>query len=223
MKYQNELLLENKVEKRRQNILIWLIAWASLLLIVLYSPIGSPETFNQSSYYTSNQEINNYNSGFSNSTNYPILEKGGKSISTQSFSSGSRFPNSYLINNNITPSKVQNSVSPNLTNDNSIKDNKNSVLGNEGFIGGLSGLDKGGITSTSNLSNSGLISMSNDQSLLADNNLTRQGTGLGNPIGTGDPGGDPIGPPIPIPDGWGFLFALAIIYGVIKKSFYMRN
>jgi len=223
MKYQNELLLENKVEKKRQNILIWLFSWASLLLIVLYSPIGNPETYNQNNYYSTIQEANNYISGFSNSTNHRITYKEGKHISTQTSSSGSNTANSYLINNKSIGSKVQNSVQPNITNVNSTKDYKNSVLGYDEFIGGISAIGVGGTNNYSSLSTSGLISMSNDQSLLADNNLTRQGTGLDNPTGTTDPGDDPSGPPIPIPDGWGFLFALVIIYAVIKRSFFMKN
>jgi hypothetical protein len=211
------------VDKQRNNILIWLITWASLLLLVLYSPVGSPDLYKQNSYYyISNQGVVFDGSGIPNSTNHRSVGKGNNSISIPAYSEAKKNTVSYPVIGAGSESKNGNNIGPISSSNQPEKISKSSTGGDGGFSG-TSGLGKGSSGSSTNLPNTGLISMSTDLSLLADNNTTRQGGGLDDPIGTSDPGGDPTGPPIPIPDGWGFLLALAVVYGIIKKSFFMRS
>lgn len=211
------------MDKRRNNILIWLITWASLLLLVLYSPVGSPDLYKQNSYYyTSSQGVVFDGEEIPNSTNYRSIGKGNNDVSIPAYSEANKNIPSYSVNGADSESKNGNNLGPISTNNQSVKISKGSTGGDGGFSG-ATGFGKGSNGSSTNLQNNGLISMSTDLSLLADNNITRQGGGLDNPIGTSDPGGDPTGPVIPIPDGWGFLLALAAVYGIIKKSFFMRS
>lgn len=39
------------MDKRQKNILIWVLTWAGLLLLVLYSPIGSPDIYTSKQYF----------------------------------------------------------------------------------------------------------------------------------------------------------------------------
>lgn len=213
------------MDKRRNSILIWLITWASLLLLVLYSPVGSPDLYKQNSYYyTSSQGVVFDGEEIPNSTNYRSIGKGNNDVSIPAYSEAKKTSTSYPINTAGSESKNGNNIGPIATNNQSVKINKGSAAG-DGGISVASGFRKGSNSSSTNLPNSGLISMSTDLSLLADNNTIRQGDGQDNPIGTSDPGGDPNpnSPVIPIPDGWGFLLALAAVYGIIKKSFFMRS
>lgn len=214
------------MDKRRNNILIWLTAWASLLLLVLYSPLGSPDLFKQNSYYyaSANEGRSSYDAKISNGAEFSSIGKDSRSTVVPTYSvTNKNKASSYSINNGSSKSKMGNHVQQLPSNPPITKDSKSSsVGGNDGFGGGLAGLGNGSNSSTKN-SNSGLISMSSDFSLMADNDITKQGGGLDNPLGTTDPGGDPTGPVIPIPDGWGFLLALALAYGVIKRSFFMQN
>lgn len=213
------------MDKRRNNILIWLITWASLLLLVLYSPVGSPDLYKQNSYYyTYNHGVVFDGEEIPNSTNYRSIGKGNNDISIPAYSEARKNAASYQVNSANPESKNGSNTGLIVANNEPTKISKGSAGGDGGFSG-ASGFGKGSNGSSSNLPNGGLISMSTDLSLLADNNTTRQGGGLDNPIGTSDPGGDPNpnSPVIPIPDGWGFLLALAAVYGIIKKSFFMRS
>lgn len=213
------------MDKRRNNILIWLTAWASLLLLVLYSPLGSPDLFKQNSYYyaSTNEGRSPYEAKISNGAEFSSIGKDSRSTSVPTYSITNKNRTSgYSMNSAESESKNGNYAQPLPSSTPITKDTKKSVGGNGGFGGGLAGLGNGSNSST-NLSNSGLISMSTDLSLAAENDVTKQGGGLDNPLGTTDPGGDPTGPVIPIPDGWGFLLALALAYGVIKRSFFMKN
>lgn len=211
------------MDKKRNNILIWLITWASLLLVVLYSPVGSPDLYNQNNYnYISSQGIVFNGDVIPSSKSYHSISTGNKDIFIPTYSQA-QITASYPIRSVKSESKIgNNNVGHIVTDDQSVKIGK-GINGKDAGFAGVSSFGKGINGSATNLPNSELISMATDLNLLADNNITRQGGGVDNPVGTSDPGGDPTGPIIPIPDGWGFLFALAVAYGIIKKSFFMRS
>lgn len=215
------------MEKRRQNIIIWFIVWASLLLVVLYSPIGSPDLYKNDVYYsnvTGQKSINfTYNR---NEIKTPVLNN--PSISKEE---------NINIANNPTESKkkvdYQAAGNNNSSNeyaalpmiDNNSGNSKNNDHGSinsseNSFAGTFASRSGSKSNPQSTFQNNGLISTSTDLSTIIDNDMTRQGTETDNPLGTTDPGGDPFGPPIPVPDGWGFLLVLAGIYAIAKKYFF---
>src|SRR5665647_228488 len=44
--------------KKKRNIIIWALTWAVLFLVVAYSPIGRPDLYIGTSYYTYTQGVN---------------------------------------------------------------------------------------------------------------------------------------------------------------------
>src|SRR5450759_1973386 len=62
----------------QKNILVWVLPLAGLLLVVLYSPIGSPDLYKQRKYFIENQGVN-FNGGIKNApkgknnySSYPV-------------------------------------------------------------------------------------------------------------------------------------------------------
>jgi hypothetical protein len=45
------------VTKRQKGIMTWILVWAGLLIVVLYSPIGSPDLYYSQNFYMENQSV----------------------------------------------------------------------------------------------------------------------------------------------------------------------
>jgi len=206
------------VKKRKQNIIIGFISWASLLLLVLYSPIGSPDLYRPNYYYTRYQAVNFNSSGFAKRIKTNSNSGNKNNINVPTYSTQSNKRTSYSVNKN-NYAKNNNYSLPMITNNNHLKNNSSTGSDETGFSGFSSNKLGSSSTNSSDFQNNNLISTSTDLSLLSDNNITRQGSTETDQLGTPttDPGGDPFGPPIPVPDGWGFLLVLAGIYTVVKK------
>ncbi len=210
------------MEKRRQNIIIWIIAWASLLLLVLYSPIGSPDLYNKDVKYSNTRGGNNINFTY-NIKKTAILKT--TAIKDESFkiniannSTENKKKPSYRVTNSERTSNGY--AFPMINNNLQDAQNKNGIRSSgNNFTEAFSDLGTESNTQ-STFQSKRLISISTDLSTLVDNNITRQGGETIDPLGTTDPGGDPFGPPIPVPDGWGFLLVLAGIYTIAKKYFF---
>lgn len=202
--------------QRENKILVWGLVWVSLLMVVLYSPIGSPDLYSPS---TSSLFVNKQGVNFKDLA-IPVLKKATASngainvysekrnLSEAKHTSKNTYynsPNSIVfptihnrskgLNNNISPA-FEGSSSP-------------------GVFSGKIGL----LSTSSATQKSSLFTASNDISMLTGNNATRQGGTATNPLETTDPGGDPTGPPIPVSDGWVFLLVLAACYALVKKFF----
>jgi hypothetical protein len=46
------------MKKGENTLLIWVLSWAAVLLGLLYSPLGSPDLYNNRSYFADNQGVN---------------------------------------------------------------------------------------------------------------------------------------------------------------------
>ena len=46
------------MERKERDLLIWILSVAGFILLVLYSPIGSPDVYHQKQYFTTNQGVN---------------------------------------------------------------------------------------------------------------------------------------------------------------------
>ncbi len=202
------------------------MAWASLLLVVLYSPIGSPDFYAKNVYYSASTDAKGADfKHSSNSLKAPVINTNP----AQNKEEGLTIPNqpveakrkgNYAVNNeNKGYAQNEEYSLPMINNDFDNIQNNNINSTENGFVGSLSSRSSRNSEDQSVFQNKGLISSSTDLSLLVDNDPTRQGTGLNDPLGTTDPGGDPFGPPIPVPEGWGFLLVLAGVYAIVKKYF----
>jgi len=207
------------MEKRKKGILIWMLTWASLLLAVLYSPFGSPELYSSKNYFDDNQGVSFKNGEIANAPIVKNKARGGSNgLSVPDYSVNTSNSHPYAISN--SGQNINNdigSVSSLAANNSSNGSTPGAGLGDANFSSSKSGKNT---SSDGNSQNNGFASSSSDFSLLADNNMLRQGAGTVNPLtDTTDPGGDPFGDPIPISDGWGFLLLLSAVYIVIKRFF----
>lgn len=210
--------------KKRKNIMIGLMIWAGLLLVVLYSPIGSPDLYYCQNYYMGNQYISsptiipntpkrNYSSDNNDvepdipdisshlNTNYSV----GSYPSTGTISRGSSY--------SVQTQSFQNNGSSGF-----------SALGNSS---GGSFIANSGFRSSKGSSGIAMTNSINTMSLSTDliNSTTKQSVNNPYTPGTGatDPGGDPTGDPIPVGDGWGLLVFFGVCYACFKRRYSIKN
>lgn len=196
-----------------------LIIWAGLLILVLYSPIGSPDLYTSHNYYVENQNVTttsgvtpnapkiNYSSeNSSNDLDIPqvsTLSKTNYSVRNYSSISTSSPGSSYSV-------QTQTYQSNNSSGSGSLNGVGNSFIaggGSRNSAGSSGVVMNNGITTltlTSDLS-SQTPKQNTNTNITADPTIT-------------DPGDDPLGPPIPVGDGWGLL----VIFGVCYAAFKMR-
>ena len=207
------------MQKSKKNILICLLIGASLLIVVLYSPIGSPGLYYSANYYSDHQDVR-FNG--TKILNAPKIKYTASNVSNEmdipdiNSLSRSNYPiGSHQTTNNPTQGSIYNVQASSYQNTNS--------TGSGGFIGGgntfLAVRSSRGSAGTSGVvMTNGITTMSLSTDL--SNNLTRQSTTTYT-AGTGatDPGTEPTGPPIPVGDGWGLLLVFGIAYAAIKRKF----
>ncbi len=204
----------------QKNILVWVLPLAGLLLVVLYSPIGSPDLYKQRKYFIENQGVN-FNGEIKNApkgkNNYQNNEP------EQSFSDFTpEQKNIYSSNHEkkTVPSYGQNTENVAIQAKDPFIPNKSSN-GSTGNEGASFSVGHKSSSNNSNFQNNGSTSLNTDLKLFADNS-TRQSTQnnqLDDPPPVTDPGGEPNS--IPVPDGFGFLLLLAIGYAGWKMN--LRN
>ena len=203
--------------------MVWLIVWAGLLIVVLYSPVGSPDLYSPTNYYVINEStsagtgtILNAPKGNFESDNYANDESEIPDVST---SSG----NSYAVGNyQSADGGMQGSSygvqSQSYQNNNTSGSSDMSGGGSSFFAGGGSHNSAGssGISMTNGLSTMSLTTNLNSS---VKQNTTAVTTGTG---GT-DPGGDPTGAPIPVGEGWCLLFFFGACYAAFKMRFNIKK
>lgn len=206
--------------KKQKGILTWILVWAGLLIVVLYSPIGSPDLYYSQNYYMENQPIavngsitnvpkGNYASDNSDvamdipdvsshlTTNYSV----GSSNSTGGGIAGTSYSaqNQTYHYNNSSGSAY-------------------SGGGVGSFISGRGSRSSAGSSGVSMTNGITTLSLTTDLSSVSSKqtvNAYAPNTG-----GT-DPGGDPTGPPIPVGDGWGLLLFFGVCYAAFKKKSFL--
>ena len=194
--------------------MFWVLTWASLLLLVLYSPFGSPDLYSSKTYFKPQPSVDFKGIDIAK-TSQPSKSK----INNATYQESSMPDFNLELKKGITSNVVSGTSSgqdgnfPGVAGLNA--NSKESSNGGNNFSGGF--LSN---TSTKGKNNSaqtpGALSLSSDLSLVADNNTTTSqaaNTGL---TGTTDPGGDPTGDPIPVGDGWIILMVLISVYTLYK-------
>lgn len=243
--------------KQEQTILILVLAAAGMLLLLLYSPWGSPDLYNKKVYFAENQGVNfdnkiisreylhvgtiNANIGaISSVVNAPkngsigdsqnaelnvpdnySKRKAATKISATNYTGANTKSNRIIAYNKIPKSSIAKSRGNSVV-------NSETTTSNGGGGSEISGEAEGAFTSNNNRSNTiqdssnqlnGISSTSVDLSLFSDS-TAMQATDSAQKAGS-DPGDNPI-EPVPVPEGWGFLLALAAIYICIKRKMFFQ-
>lgn len=202
--------------------MIWMIIWAGLLILVLYSPIGSPDLYSSQDYYSENHSF----------TNQGVIANAPKWNHTSDNNEvaldipdvSSHLNTTYHVGNYQSASGGFQGSSYSVHSQN-YQNSKSSGFASPGggggsFIALRSSGNIGGFTGTT-LTN-GMTSMSLTTDLT--NSTTRQ-SAYNYVSGTGgtDPGGDPTGDPIPVGDGWGILIFFGVCYASFKRKYFIKR
>jgi len=210
------------LNKRQKNIVTWIIVWAGLLIVVLYSPVGSPDLYSSQNYYADNQKVPLTGGGIINSP------KG--TSSTEDTDNGTDIPDiASLPGSDYTTGNYQSANFASRGSSNSIQNqtyqNSNSSSTDASGGSGVSIIAGGGSRSSNGTSGiamtNGITSMSSTD-LTTATNTTKQSSPSSTQTTAGgtDPGGDPTGDPIPVGDGWGLLLLFGGIYILFKRKFF---
>ena len=196
----------------------WLLVWAGLLILVLYSPIGSPDLYSSKCSYTeyksfvtkngtilNSPKINHSDDFNSDDPNMPEL-----TLETSSNYSVGNYQSTQISDPGSSYSSLQNR---------SYRDNNSNSAGQNG--GGTIVL--AGRSSRSSAGTSGVVMTNGITTLSTTSNLsnttTKQSVTADDPQGGTDPGGDPYGDPIPLGDGWKLLILYGIVYTIYKTNY----
>jgi len=198
---------------------VWAILWAGLLIVILYSPIGSPDYYSSTgNYYATNRPVkvtsgttlNALKANSSEANNSGELIIPDVRLTSKTNFGGGRYSSG---NASSGGSSYGNMSSPSY---------QNSNAGSGGMSGGVSLIISSGSRSSASSSELTMINGITTRSLTSKviNTAPKQNAGLqtlGDEGGT-DPGGDPNGDPIPVGDGWGMLILFGTLYLIIKMK-----
>lgn len=216
-----ELLLEIKLNKRQKKILTWIVVWAGLLIVVLYSPVGSPGLYSSQNDYVDNLSV-------------PLQSGATIHLSKGTSSSEDDDNGSFLPDITTTPAtnnSTGNYQSANPSTGGSSYSSQQSTYQNTNTSssGASGGAGVSIIASGSSRSSNGTsgIAMTNGIASISTTNLSTTNTttkqsSSSSTTATGggtDPGFDPTNGPIPVGDGWWALLMFGGIYVVLKRRF----
>jgi len=196
---------------KKRNIIIWALTWAVLFLVVAYSPIGRPDLYVGTSYYTFNQGVN-FKSGIANAPSGKALatnDNADAEISTYApidDSNGAYSGNaSKFSSQNVatSPTESKNSSA------NQSGNNSNSLA--MGFAS--SRQQAQGTATTQDNNASSLTTNYSNASLTGERRQTKAVTN-----GGVDWGGDPTGETIPVGDGVWLLLLMVGVYAIWKQQ-----
>jgi len=202
--------------------MVWLIVWAGLLIVVLYSPIGSPDLYSPTNYYFINQTVP-ADKGTILHTPKKIFESDNNSNDAELPDISQTLEKNYAVGNYPSANNSSQGALYAIQNQ-SYQTNNSSGSGNTGI--GVSSFFTNGNTHRSD-GTSG-VSMTNGLTTLSlttnlsNNGLSKESVNTyASGSGGTDPGGDPPGDPIPIGDGWGIFIFMGVLYSFIK--FYTKK
>ena len=206
------------MNKKREKIVALVLTWAGLFMLILYSPIGSPDLYIKQKYLSEKGNAVFYNV----EENMSSLSR--RAATRSQFSEGAQstpFPTTESgTSTNYAVASSQQVKSQQMTetnivfNQNEIVQNRGSrdMMGN-GYVGSTS-IKRN--SKKNNLGDNDVISITTDLTALNNTIKYRQGIGYNPNSGGTSPGEDPIGDPIPIGDGWIYLSFLVLGYTVWK-------
>jgi len=205
------------VTKKQKSIRLWILVWAGLFIVVLYSPFGSPYLYTSKNCYVEYQSFTFENGTIPNASkiksspeyNYNELDIPDVSVSSNtnySVGSYSSAPTSYSQGSSYGGGQTQS-----YQNNNSFR----------GAGGGGSFIASGRSGSNAAFSSFSITSGITTLSLTTNLNASvpkQMSTASTEDDGGTDPGGNPTDNPIPVGDSWG-LFIMLMCYAFLKKKF----
>jgi hypothetical protein len=206
------------VTKKQKGIMTWILVWAGLLIVVLYSPIGSPDLYYSQNYYMENQSVA-VNGAIANAPKGNYAQD-NSDVSMDIPDVSSHLNANYSVGSSQSSGGSQGSSysvqSQSWQNNNSSGSAPSGGGGGSFMTGGGSRGSAGssGVTMTN-----GITTMSLTTDLT--NNSVRQSVTYSGGTGGTDPGGDPTGNPIPVGDGWGLLLFFGVCYAAFKKRSFL--
>ena len=204
--------------KKGGKILLWILSWAILALVIVYSPIGSPDLYTGNKYIVYNQGVN-FSGGIANA---PKVHNYAEQNITPDLGIPAYTPEqkSYYVHSAGGTSKINNGTNYSVSTPATGRTGTTSGGG-----GGVSGIATFGFSRSTQSNpasaNSGVgsISLTSDLTTVQDPTVTtKQGASAGALDGGTDPGGDPTGPPIPVGDGYWLLMLMAAGYAFWKRK-----
>ena len=202
------------MKNNKKNILIWLLSWAVLFLVVIYSPIGSPELYRPNNYVVYSQGVS-FKGGIANAPTSHSYQQSQEPELAVPINTDTH--KSYAVNASAVTLKSASQTSYGVY---ASSNNAGSVASSQGGGSGGGGVAVG-LGSKSSLASStsqsvAVSSLSTDLNL-AQNPTSRQSVGYTPNTGGTDPGDDPIGPGLPIGDGFWILLLMAGAYAFWKR------
>lgn len=202
----------------QHTILVWLLACAGLFIIVLYSPIGSPDFYASPDDGT---ESRNFTPIYGTIANAPKTHT--IFHNTQDESNMPELASSLPSNPGTGNTGTKSNYNNGSFNRSTLFPSYHHVNTASTGVSGSPLLAGGG---TRNSAGSSEITMTNGITTLSitsgmDNNISKQNSTeqITSTDGNSDPGGPPEGNPIPAGDGWGLLVFFGIGYAIYKKLF----
>ena len=212
--------------KKRKRILIWFTLWAGLLIVVLYSPIGSPGLYSSQNYFVAYQPVI-VNNGmilitpkakYSTENNDNELDMPGISSElTSKYSTGKYYSGSTSSGGSSYGIMQTQSYHNNYSGSGNMG-GSGTFIARNGSRSSSGSSGSSGITMINGLtaiaSSSDLTTVNKKSILVADPPPTSGGT---------DPGDDPTGAPIPVGDGWGLLVLFGGTYIFVKIKLKLKS
>lgn len=196
--------------KRNRNIIIWGLTWAVLFLVVAYSPIGRPDLYVGTSYYSYNQGVS-FKGGIANApTSKSYTQTEDADIETPTYTPIESSNGEYAE----STSKFNSQNSTGTIQGNKLANHSQNPTGNAALSFGSSKQQAQGTATSQN----GDVSSLSSSLTLNSTTATMQSikTNGKNEGGT-DPGGDPIDNAIPVGDGIWVLLFMASAYTLWRK------
>jgi len=196
----------------------WILVWAGLLIVVLYSPIGSPDLYTSPNYYAGNQS-EMFKDG--------VIANASKIKSSQDYNDNaaelpdiSESLHSNYASGNYSSAPVSSSQGYSYAGGQtqSYQNNNSSGIAGGGGSFIVSGRSGGSAASSGFSMTSGISSMSLTSKLSSGIPKQMSTASTQDDGGGTDPGGDPTGDPIPVGDGWGIFILFGMCYAVYKKK-----
>jgi len=196
-----------------------LIIWAGLLIVVLYSPIGSPDLYYSQNDCAVNHTASVTTAGVANAPKSGVVsDDNGLDIPDVATLSKT----SYSVRNTQSSGLSSQGSSYSVQTQSYQHTNSSSNSGQNGsggiFISG--GVSRNSASSSAIAMTNGITTLSTTTDL--NNQTPKQGANTTiNSTGITDPGDDPIGPPIPVGDGCELLIVFGLLYIAFKIRYYI--
>lgn len=189
------------------------MSWAILLLIVAYSPIGSPDLYIKGNFVVQNQGIN-FKSGIENASHVRrILQSEETDLAVPNYT-----PKliSYTVNQGTKPFRATSQTSYSVSTPANKRTTTMPGSGVTGAVGGSAFFGSRHAAQGKIAPQMNGMSLSADLADAGDLGTNRQFASMETTGGVTDPGDDPVEPPISVGEGYWFLLLLAVGYAGVK-------